>query len=135
MHDVPDSDPRWGRWHEACRLFRSTGTWSHEPWHDLIPFPGGTRLPPFVWTVRGDEVWVWKEGAWTRADSQPARRFRLLGGTVCDERSAHDLTAVTNVHLVCDDCGYTTHVIPDGLTSEEWERVRFTYEPVSVGDA
>jgi hypothetical protein len=108
IHDAEDTDPRWERWRDAVSQFRETGYWPHDPWYDPLPFPPGTRLSAFVWTLRGDEVWTWAGASWVRADPQPARRFRLLVGTVCDQRGQHKLTAVTTIHLVCDDCGITS---------------------------
>lgn len=129
IYDADDSDPRWSRWQDAVRQFRATGSWPHEPWHDLTPFPPGTRLPAFVWTLRGDEVWTWDGASWVRAEPQPERRFHLLLGTVCDQRGHCDLAVVTSVHTVCDDCGSTTEGVPADISSEEWERVRHTYQP------
>jgi hypothetical protein len=132
IYDADDSDPRWSRWRDAVRQFRATGHWPHGPWHDVMPFPPSTRLSAFVWTLRGDEVWTWDGASWIRAEPPPERHFRSLRGTVCDQRGHHDLTAVTSVHSVCDDCGYTVETVPADISSEEWERVRRTYRPRAV---
>lgn len=132
MRDAHDSDPRWERWRRALAEFRATGDWPHAGWEHLIPFPPGTRLPPFVWTLRGDEVWTWNGDAWVRADPQPPRRFGHLEGTVCFEREHCVMTGVTTVHVVCDDCGDTGECVPDGFTAEEWERAQYVHQPTPL---
>ena len=132
IYDADESDPRWRRWRDAVRQFRATGFWAHGPWHDLIPFPRGARLPEFVWTLRGDEVWTWDSVSWVRAEPQPERHTQLLLDTVCEQRGHHDVTAVTSAHAVCDDCGHTTETVPADISSEDWERVRHTYRPQVV---
>ena len=125
IHDANDSDSRWQRWRDALAEFRATGVWSHAGWGHLIPFPPGTVLPAFVWTLRGDEVWAWTGEAWARADPQPPRTHGLLQGTLCFERGHCNMAAVTTAHVVCDDCGDTAHTVPAEFTSDEWERVQY----------
>ncbi len=132
IHDAHDSDPRWERWRRAVAEFRATGAWPHARWQYLIPFPAGTALPLFVWTLRGDEVWSWDGDAWVRADPQPPLRSGSLAGTVCAERGRCDDTMVTTVHSVCTDCGDTTETIPPGFGWEEWERVQYGYQPTPL---
>ena len=132
VHDAYDSEPRLERWRRALDEFRASGEWPHARWEHLVPFPPGTKLPPFVWTLRGDEVWTWNGDDWVKADPQPRRQFRLLEGTVCFRRGHCDATGVTTVHVVCDDCGDTTQCIPDGFTAEEWERAQYVYQPAPL---
>ena len=129
IHDAPEEDSRWQRWHAAVDEFRTTGAWSHAQWRHLIPFPAGTTLPTFVWTLRGDEVWTWDGEAWVKANPQPARRGRLLEGTVCAGRGHCDVTMGTTVHGVCADCGDTSETVPANFTLEEWEQAQYTYVP------
>ena len=127
IHDADQSDPRWQRWRHAVAEFRSTGRWRPTRWGHMIPFPMGMTLPPFVWALRGDEIWTWREGLWRRANPQPEHHDGGLKGTVCFERGDCELSALTTVHLVYEDCGSTTHVVPDGYTFEEWERAQYEY--------
>ena len=60
IFDVEADDARWDRWRSALAEYRRTGDWPHEPWEHLLPIPDGIDLPPYVWTVRGDEVWQWQ---------------------------------------------------------------------------
>ena len=129
IHDAYDSDPRWRRWRDAIAEFRNSGSWPHADWGHLIPFPPGTSLPPLVWTIRGDEVWTWADDEWIRADPQPDRTSGFLSGTVCAERGHCELTMVSTVHAICEGCGETSQVIPEGLTREEWERAQYDYRP------
>ena len=132
IHDADDSDPRWARWRQAVSEFRTTGTWPHGPWKHLIPFPSGTTLPPFVWTLRGDEVWTWEGRRWVRAGPQPRRSDGLLEETPCVERGHCNMDAVTTVHAVCGNCGNTALSIPHGFTAEEWDHVQYGYKPTLV---
>lgn len=129
IHDTPEEDPHWQRWRDALSEFRTTGAWPHAGWRHLIPFPPGMTLPAFVWALRGDEVWTWDGDAWVKADPQPARRFRLLEGTVCFERGHGESIGVSAVHWVCEDCGETDELVPGGFTLEEWERAQYEYVP------
>ncbi len=129
IHDAPEDDARWARWRDAVAIFRETGSWPHEPWRELHEFPNGTRLPEFVWTVRGDEVWTWNGRDWVLADPPPPRRFGLLDGSVCSARGRCDLEMVSTIHSLCFDCGWVTETIPDGVSSEEWERAQYGYLP------
>ena len=118
IHAAEDDDPRWRRWADACLEFRATGDWPHEGWYDLVPFPSGTELPPFVWARRADEAWTWDGGAWHRADPPTRHRNGLLVGSTCAEEG-HSMTCVTSVHVVCDRCGLTSHTRPGELAAEE----------------
>ena len=129
IHDAGEDDARWSRWDDAVAMFRQTGSWPHEPWRELHGFPTETRLPDFVWTVRGDEVWTWSGRDWVRADPQPPRRAGLLVGSVCEARGHCSLEMVTTIHVLCFDCGSVTETVPEGVTSEEWERAQYGYLP------
>jgi len=118
--EAADDDPRMVRWRQALAEFRRTGWWPQAGWVDVVPFPPGTRLPEFVWTRRGDEIWSWDGATWTKADPQPALASGRLSGSVCSQRGHCDLDHVTSVHLVCSGCGETTLVIPDGYNEENW---------------
>jgi len=130
IYDTPDEHGgHWQRWRDALAEFRTGGTWRHAGWRHLIPFLPGTTLPPFVWTLRGDEVWTWNGDTWLKADPQPRHQFEMLEGTLCFERRFHETTVVTTVHGVCDDCGETSETGTGGYTLEEWQRARYTYVP------
>lgn len=120
--DAEDDDPRWDRWRSALADYRRTGDWPHEPWDHLLPIPDDVNLPAYVWTVRGDEVWQWDGGSWVLADPQPLRTFRLLEVTICIERGAHSMVVASTDHLICEDCGHVTHILPDDMTDEGDER-------------
>lgn len=134
IHETDDQDSRLQRWRDAIRVYRKTGYWDHAPWHLLMPFPPDAPLPEMVWTVRGDEVWIWDRQEWTVAEPQPPRQGERLTGTVCDQRDGHDMSMRSTVHAVCDDCGYTSHVVPSGYSLEEWEIARHRYAPQSLPD-
>jgi putative hemolysin len=78
---------------------------------------------------RPEETWTWREGAWRRADPQPEHDGYALKGTACLERGHCELRGLRRCTLVCEDCGSTTHVVPDGYTFEEWERAQYEYLP------
>ncbi len=108
--DAPDEDPRWQRYYDALAAFRKTGNWAPQPWRKLTPFPPNTAPMRDLWTVRGDEVWTWDVEAeeWALATSHPVVWGTFLNDSVCERRKHHDLSVVTPVHLVCDECGWTT---------------------------
>lgn len=108
MENADDEDERWECWRALLREYRETGDWLYDRWRDLVPFPEGTPLPPYVWTLRGPEVWVWANGAWRRADPQPPLDGRLLAGSRCDQRGHCSMAVVTPDHTICEDCGVTT---------------------------
>ena len=91
-------------------------------------------MPSHVWTVRGDEVWQWDGDSWVLADQEPLRTFRVLDGTICDERNAHSMVVISTAHVVCEDCGFASHILPDDMTNEKFERKQFTYEPTLIAD-
>lgn len=132
--DADDDDPRWDRWRSAVDNYRRTGDWPHAPWGHLLPIPQGADIPSFVWTVRGDEVWQWDDHSWVLADPQPARVFRVLEGTTCFERNAHSMVVISTAHLVCEECGLVSQILPDGMTDEGFERKQFAYEPTLIVD-
>ena len=132
--DAEDDDSRWDRWRSALADYRRTGDWPDEPWEHLLPIPDGVDLPAYVWTVRGDEVWQWKGGSWVLADPQPLRASRVLEGTICHERSAHSMVVTSTAHLVCEECGLVSHILPEDMTDEEFERRQFKYEPTVTAD-
>ncbi|MFN0025866.1 MAG: hypothetical protein ACKV2O_01600 [Acidimicrobiales bacterium] len=135
MLDAWDDDPRWSRWRSALAGYRQTGDWPHEPWDHLLPIPDGVDLPPYVWTVRGDEVWRWQDGSWAVADPQPARSFAVLDGTGCAESGRHSLVSLSTAHYICELCGSVAQTIPDGMTREAFARLQFTYSPTpTTGD-
>lgn len=129
MVDAADDDPRWNRWRSAIAEYRRTGSWPHAPWTYLLPIPAGADVPDYVWTVRGAEVWRWDGADWVLADPQPVRNFRVLVGTVCGDRGTHSTDDLSTAHMLCPDCGYVIHTLPDGMTNEQLERVQFTYMP------
>lgn len=132
IHDANDDDPRWTRWRTAVDEFVSTGEWRQPNWRRPRPFPSGTQLPSYVWTRRIDGIWHWQDGGWALADPQPELVGGMLAGTVCAERGRCDLTAVTPMHSVCDDCGDSDDgTVPAEFTSEDWERARWTYVPTA----
>jgi hypothetical protein len=127
-----DDGPRWERWAAALAEYRRSGDWPHERWQHLLPIPTGANLPPYVWMVRGDEVWRWDTDRWTLAVPQPPRTLRLIDGTACAERGTRSMATVSTVHLVCEQCGSASQTLPDDMTDEEFERVQFTYNPTLV---
>jgi hypothetical protein len=100
IRDASPDDPRWPRYWECNRRFRETGIWDAELWVVLTPFAPDALLPPFVFAVRGDEVWLWEDDAWVLADPQPRRTRSLLEGTLCLERGHHDRSEVDPRHVV-----------------------------------
>jgi hypothetical protein len=134
IFDAEDDDPRWDRWRSALADYRRTGDWPHAPWEYLLPIPRGADIPSHVWTVRGDEVWQWKGDSWVVEKPQPSRLFRVLEGTTCHERNVHSMVVMSTAHLVCEECGLVSQVLPDDMTDEEFERKQFTYEPTLIAD-
>ena len=134
IFDAEDDDPRWDRWRSALADYRRTGDWPYAPWEHLLPIPDGADIPSHVWTVRGDEVWQWDGDSCVLADQEPLRTFRVLEGTICDERNAHSMVVISTAHVVCEECGFASHILPDDVTNEEFERKQFTYEPTLIAD-
>lgn len=86
--------------------------------------PPDVELPPFVWAQRADEVWTWDGAAWVfhclRADLDPEAT------ATCDARGHCELTALTDVHSICDDCHEIGHGTPIDAAAE-WERLQWTW--------
>ena len=108
MANAEDDDERWERWRGLLREYRETGDWLYYRWREPSPFPEGTPLPPYVWTLCGPDVWVWADGAWQHADPQPPLDGRLLAGSLCDRRDRCSMAVVTPDHTICEDCGRVT---------------------------
>ena len=68
------------------------------------------------------------------ADPQPPRLFRVLEGTTCYERNAHSMVVISTAHLVCEECGLVSHILPDDMINAEFDRKQFTYEPTLIAD-
>jgi hypothetical protein len=127
MADAFDEDSRFDRWRRAVADYRESGWWPYSPWRDTLPFPPAAELPDYVWELRGDEVWTWSSSTWLRADPQPALDGRVLAGSVCATRQHHSMVVASTAHIVCEDCGETRETVPDGMSLEDWVRVRPTY--------
>ena len=109
-----DHDPRWLRWRAAVGEYRRTGDWPYDPWRRLVPAPD---LPDGAWTLRGDEVWRWDGARWGLAEPQPALHWKMLAGSLCDERGHCDLEDRSR-HSVCVGCA---HVSALGWLSDDYE--------------
>jgi hypothetical protein len=113
-YDGPLFEARYARWLKAVATFRSSGEWHMQPYHQMTSFEAETRLPNFVWTIIGDEVWRWRENRWNLVEPTPPHKGRLLEGSVCAAREHHNMAEADSSHLVCTDCGWTSEVDPDG---------------------
>lgn len=117
------------RWLTALEDFRASGAWKYGDWDLPLPFPSELDLPATPWLLRADEIWVWPSHAWVRMDPQPTDPpCYLPPGAPCG-REGHDMTALTDCHLVCLKCGRTDATSPDDVSFEDWAFVKFTYRP------
>jgi hypothetical protein len=110
---VDDDD--LARWQDWNKQFRETGS---APALNHLPAPVDALsviADPRPWCYVAGRYWVWVDGVWTVATSQPDGTDRVLGrawpNTICASRGHHSFADAYGPVLVCEDCHEVTAVV------------------------
>lgn len=102
----------WDRYWAALDHLRATGSMPY-PMGGRATLPPPPDLPLEPWILRIGQVLRWDGTAWVPQDPQPAMRYAMMVGTVCDARSHCRSEGVGDWHLYCPDCGELTELAPE----------------------
>ncbi len=111
---------------------RATGLTNHG--RTCCPF---RTASPFLHTSGRFEAMRSGNGSaasWVLADPQPSRPSGCSWERSATSSALHSMVVTSTAHLICEVCGLVDFILPEGMTEEEFERLRFSYEPKLIAD-